>query len=150
MPRMFLVKIARDHHFPCCKKRKLKPRSFPSASILVTEFSSHVCLSFVTPTSLPCLTCWYMPGVLKCSLVLPVQPPGCLASKAFRCLRCKCGRKDISRGWVVPHLAHPALQFHFFKMLLHQHPALTLPKHSSHKHAPYVTLLYFYQVVLSA
>lgn len=65
MPRMFLVKIAFDHHFPCCKKRKLKPRSFPSASILVTECSSHVCLSFVTPTSLPCLPCWYMPGVLK-------------------------------------------------------------------------------------
>lgn len=50
-----VVKITHDHHSRYFKKRKLRPRSFPSASILGTKFSFHVsflgslCLSFLHP-----------------------------------------------------------------------------------------------------
>ena len=52
-----------------------------------------------------------------------------LASKAFRCLRWQRGAQNISWGCVGFPPSHPPLQFHFFKMLLHQHPAPTIPKH---------------------
>ena len=80
MPRMFLVKVAHNHHARCCEKRKLKPRSFPGASILGTECSSHVSVSLLWPPlpfpALPavlCQGCWSEKGwtlwlLLGCSL----------------------------------------------------------------------------------
>lgn len=50
------------------------------------------------------------------------------------------------------HLAPAPLQFHFLKMLFHQHPLSghSKPLNNSYKHVPYVTLLYLYQVISSA